>query len=85
MKKTLSIILAIVTVLSTAVFAAPVTVGTVETTQEAAVDAAEVFEAEAAEETTPVEEAADLQAESEYGRLIYNLDLEETNNKNGVF
>jgi len=35
MKRTLSIILAIVTVLSTAVFAAPVTVGTVETANEA--------------------------------------------------
>ena len=85
MKETLSIILALVMLLSTLSYAAPTMVGTVETTQEVAVDAAEVFKAEAAEETTPVEEAADLQADSEYGRLIYNLDLEETNNKNGVF
>ena len=74
MKKTLSIILTIVTVLSTAVFAAPVTVGTVETTQEVAVDAAEVFEAEAAEETTDTvatDEAQEL--------LIYSIDFNALN------
>ncbi len=73
MKKYLSLVLAFLMVLSSVAFAAPVAVGTVETTQEVAADAAEV-----------AEKTADLQDESQYGRLVYSLDLEPTRT-DGVF
>ncbi len=77
MKRNFSLILALVMLLSTLSYAAPTMVGTVETTQEVAVDAAEVFKAEAAEETTDAVAADEAQ-----GLLIYSIDFDALNDGN---
>lgn len=73
MKKFLSILLAVMMVLSTVSFAAPSLAGTADTAVEAPVAEVPVFE----------EETADLAAtagdESTYGKLIFNIDFENFN------
>ncbi len=71
MKKYLSILLAAIMVFSTVAFAAPSAVDTVETADEAVVDASAVFEAQ---ETT---DDAELESDSELGQLVFNLDFED--------
>jgi len=66
MKKYLSTLLAILTVLSCSVFAAPVTVDTVETAREAVIDVSVLPEADDVE----------LEDENDNGVLLFNIDCE---------
>ena len=78
MKKFLSILLAVMMVLSTVSFAAPSAVGTMDTTEVPVVEVPEVVE-----ETAELDENAELAGygwdKSGYGKLVYKVDFENDN------
>ena len=71
MKKLLSLVLAMLMILSTVSFAAPAMVGSVADVTE---NVAEV--AETVADVTVQEDVANLAAESDYGTLVYDVDFD---------